>query len=153
MKMLRAGCVLAFYSLAGCAATTISNTAPYTDLIGQCYKTQKPMLIRRNVCRDIGGDLVISPDQSRSCFKEVVVATVEQGQVFYVRDIREKGFGTWGTCVQMVVSISLAASPAVEVFVPLCGSRDYLSWTDPAVLRPGEILNFRADYAKRCEDH
>lgn len=134
--------------LTGCAAVSISDIYPYSSSTGSCYMTSLDMNLYSNICWDIGGELVLSPVKSDTCFKDAPIASVSAGTEIIVQEILEKRFGTWGNCLQMTVKIS--GIPSSVAYVPICASRPALSWSEDLVLFRGEKIQLRSDYVVEC---
>jgi hypothetical protein len=133
--------------LSGCGAMPLAEEPPYSDMIGGCQVLQQSMSVRRNVCWDIG-DAILSPDESRSCFKETLIS-VPSGTRIQVVDVRQKRFGEWGACPQMSVQVE-GANFSEPVFLPLCASRKHLSWLIDPMWYRGQPIKLKPEYVQPC---
>src|SRR5690554_196037 len=130
MKTLNRGRMLLLALSLGLTActgvVTLSGEEPYSGMVGRCYEVQQPMYVRENICWDLGG-LILSPDESEACLRDVV-SELSQGAQITILDVRRQRFGSFGFCPQVIVNIDEVSQLDREVYIPLCLSREYMSW-------------------------
>ena len=122
---------------------TLSGEGPYSDMIGQCYVLQQPMYVRDNVCWELGG-LILSPDESAACLRDVVL-DINQGAQIIILDVRRQHFGSFGFCPQILVSIDEVSIFNKEIYVPLCLSREYMSWLQDPLWQRGDAIRLKKE--------
>lgn len=128
--------------------TPLADEAPYNSMVGQCYEIQKDMRVRENSCGELG-DLILSPSESKFCFK-ATVASIRKGSRFHIADIRRQSAGSIGYCPQIEIIIDGTNVSDRKINLPLCFSRDYISWLESPLWRRGEELRLKGEYAKPC---
>jgi hypothetical protein len=118
-------------------------------MIGECYVLQQEMNIRENVCWELGDD-ILSPDEYSTCFR-AAKARVPRGTLIHIKDVRRQGWGSAGYCPQIVVEVQGLPMREREIFLPLCHSRNKISWLTEPLWREGDTLEFKPQYILRCE--
>lgn len=137
--------------LSGCTGViSLSEEEPYASMIGECYVLQQEMRIRENVCWDLG-DLILSPDESEACLRDIASEIVSETKITLI-DVRRRSFGSFGFCPEITVDIDGIELSGREVSLPLCLSRSYMSWLEEPLWRRGDEIHLKEEYVLPCTD-
>jgi hypothetical protein len=140
-------------SLLGCgSATVLSNEEPYVSLFGKCYTLSQNVFMHQNSCWGIGGKKILSPKEQDFCFAGEI-GLIEDGTRFFVDEISQVNFGTWGLCPQIKVSLELGERRVDDVSIPVCMAKERLSWLVPGYdyeWKRGDVIVIDSTYAKSC---